>query len=191
MGPNIPDHEHTNVVPQGCAKTKKRLASSVGCESLESLLALPGTRGHPVQPRTSRVMISHQLRCIFIHIPKTGGTSIEQKLGHFQRYARRVQDHRTVREIEPESARALARLLRQPVAHLSRRAHLRRYIGQFVPGCLELTPEQYQAHYKFSMVRNPGRASFPGITTSSGIPCIAGTSASPRIARSRSSYSSP
>lgn len=46
-------------------------------------------------------MISHKYKCIFIHIPKCVGTSIEQALGHFDEYSGRDrQDHRTIRMIE-------------------------------------------------------------------------------------------
>ena len=46
-------------------------------------------------------MISHKYKCIFIHIPKCAGTSIEQALGHFDEYSGRGrQDHRTIRMIE-------------------------------------------------------------------------------------------
>ena len=46
-------------------------------------------------------MISHKHKCIFIHIPKYAGTSIEQALGHFDNYSGRGgQDHRSIRVIE-------------------------------------------------------------------------------------------
>ncbi|MDT0556031.1 hypothetical protein [Patiriisocius hiemis] len=45
-------------------------------------------------------MISKEKKFIFIHNFKTGGTSIEKKLGHFNSLKRDVQDHRTIREIE-------------------------------------------------------------------------------------------
>jgi hypothetical protein len=47
-------------------------------------------------------MISHEYKCIFVHIPKTAGSSIEQKLGWFDELKWGVQDHRTIREIEPK-----------------------------------------------------------------------------------------
>ena len=31
-------------------------------------------------------MVSHKHKCIFIHIPKCAGTSIEEALGHFDGY---------------------------------------------------------------------------------------------------------
>ena len=46
-------------------------------------------------------MISHKHKCIYIHIPKTAGTSIEYKFGHFKELKRGVQDHRTIGEMEP------------------------------------------------------------------------------------------
>ena len=46
-------------------------------------------------------MISHEHKCIFIHIPKCAGTSIESALGHLDGHAGRGgQDHRSIRTIE-------------------------------------------------------------------------------------------
>lgn len=45
-------------------------------------------------------MISKEHSCIFIYNFKTGGTSIERKLGHFDELKRDVQDHRTIKDIE-------------------------------------------------------------------------------------------
>lgn len=46
-------------------------------------------------------MISHKYKCVFIHIPKCAGTSIESALGHLDNHVGRGgQDHRTIRMIE-------------------------------------------------------------------------------------------
>ena len=45
-------------------------------------------------------MISHKYKCIFIHLPKCAGTSIESALGHFENLRPGVQDHRSIRMIE-------------------------------------------------------------------------------------------
>lgn len=54
-------------------------------------------------------MISHKHKCIFIHIPKCAGTSIEKTLGHFEDYSgRNKQDHRCIRMIEPINVKTFA-----------------------------------------------------------------------------------
>ncbi len=46
-------------------------------------------------------MVSHEYKCIFIHIPKCAGTSIENALGHFEGHlGRDRQDHRAIRMLE-------------------------------------------------------------------------------------------
>jgi hypothetical protein len=42
-------------------------------------------------------MVFENPKCVFIHIPKTGGTSIAMKLGAFAEARRGVQDHRPLR----------------------------------------------------------------------------------------------
>ncbi len=47
--------------------------------------------------------ISDKYKCIFIHIPKTAGTSIESKLGFYSDNGiRGQQDHRTISQIKEE-----------------------------------------------------------------------------------------
>lgn len=91
-------------------------------------------------------MISHTHQCIFIHIPKAAGSSIEKKLGFFDELADGVQDHRTIREIEPLPASKW--LQSQYWPSLKGRAKSivkqRRYVSA----------QHYQNYYKFTFVRN-------------------------------------
>lgn len=93
-------------------------------------------------------MISHEHRCIFIHIPKTAGSSIERKLGHFQEVRANVQDHRTMREFEPLRPGHLASLFRRHDPYLLKR------LRNALRGDPAPTREQYLSYFKFSFVRN-------------------------------------
>ena len=97
-------------------------------------------------------MISKKDHFIFIHIHKTGCTSIEKKLGLFEILERDVQDHRTIKEIE-----ALTDI----------NLHLRKTLYSLKKGKISLakknlnlaispplTSKQFQTYYKFSFVRN-------------------------------------
>ncbi|NRB59418.1 MAG: sulfotransferase family 2 domain-containing protein [Winogradskyella sp.] len=97
-------------------------------------------------------MISKTHKCIFIHNYKTGGTSIEKKLGHFNELKRDVQDHRTIKDIE---------LIFNTNYHIRKSLYALK-IGKpkssyrFLNNVInpELTKKEFNDFYKFSFVRN-------------------------------------
>lgn len=100
-------------------------------------------------------MICHEYKCIFIHVPKCAGTSVESAFGHFDDHTGRGgQDHRSVRMIEPLAlGPALA-------TRSNRRELLRKIAHRLRPNPnaknkLALTPQQYRDYFKFTIVRNP------------------------------------
>lgn len=103
-------------------------------------------------------MISHKHKCIFVHIPKCAGTSIEAALGHHDLYSGRGrQDHRTLSQIEPWR-------LGSAIKAASIQADFRRAYSTFraVAGLdsnpankLQVTPDQYESYFRFSVVRDP------------------------------------
>lgn len=93
--------------------------------------------------------MSHKHKCIFIHIPKTAGTSIEKKLGHFKQLKRGVQDHRTIREMEPIPFGDLAKLTLKGHFALSRN-----HIKKMIKGQIPISRQQYNTYFKFAFVRN-------------------------------------
>ena len=101
-------------------------------------------------------MISHQLNCIFIHIPKCAGTSIESALGHFDSFSGRGrQDHRTIRMIEEPVISPYIWASKENCLELLRRMrqHYRREPNPL--NKLTVTKEQYKCYFKFAFVRNP------------------------------------
>ncbi len=109
---------------------------------------------------SKQTMISHKYRCIFIHIPKCAGTSIEAALGHLDNHTGRGgQDHRTLRMIEPVTFSTFKN--RENLVELFRRIklqYIRKPLNQ--RNRLTVTRRQYESYFKFTFVRNPWARAF-------------------------------
>ena len=97
-------------------------------------------------------MISKEKKFIFIHNFKTGGTSIEKKLGHFDVLQRDVQDHRTIKDIELLTNRTF--FLKKSAYALKIGKPKSAFKNLQISLSPELTKTEYNAFYKFSFVRN-------------------------------------
>lgn len=101
-------------------------------------------------------MISHKYKCIFIHIPKCAGTSIESALGHFDNYFRITEkDHRSIRMIEKPFFTHNIFTSKENLFQVARRMHygLRKHVNP--NNNLTVSKEQYNSYFKFTFVRNP------------------------------------
>ena len=101
-------------------------------------------------------MISHKHKFIHIHIPKCAGTTIEKVFGHFDGHTgRNGQDHRSIRMIQQPW------LTRNSISSISnfreliRRARHKSINKTNFNNHQQVTREQFETYFKFTIVRNP------------------------------------
>jgi hypothetical protein len=87
------------------------------------------------------VVVSHDLRCIFVHIPRTGGTSVESALG-------------LLGDVTVEDTNSMFGFITSP--GLKRRLGSTAFLQHLTGDQLRsLLPDQFQSYYRFAFVRNP------------------------------------
>ena len=96
-------------------------------------------------------MISHKHKCVFIHIPKTAGTSIEKKLGCFNQLKINVQDHRTIQHLEPKSPAHRTKCALTLFKSIEWKEGSKCLLKIAIP---PISRKNYYNYYKFSFVRN-------------------------------------
>ncbi len=85
--------------------------------------------------------MSHDLKCVYVHIPKTAGTSIEKAMGMFD-------DWRV------ENTSKMFGLIQSP--QIRERIRVTKFLQHLTAAELrELAPDEFHAYHSFSFVRNP------------------------------------
>ena len=101
-------------------------------------------------------MISHELRCLFVHIPKCAGTSIEVALGHIgDNVGRGAQDHRSIRAMAPFPGLSALNSLDNILEFGKRFVPSSPYDSSNYRNKFTVSPEQFDDYFKFTIVRNP------------------------------------
>lgn len=101
-------------------------------------------------------MISHQYKCIFIHVPKCAGTSIEKVLGHFDEYdGRGKQDHRSMSQIEEHFSGSGLTLLKRRAREILPIKCVKKRPSRNPKNDFQVTRAQYDEYFKFTIIRNP------------------------------------